>query len=166
MMLAISQTKPATACRPVSDWANAKSRWNFPKVLSLRASLSNSKSNSNSNFPLASRIMVRNLEYSINENSLLKEFSNFGEVAEVKLVKDQTTAKRKAYAFIQYTSQDDAILALENMDGRVVDGRLIYVELARPQKNGVRQYPVASGPPKNKKKPHSQEQDEIADCWY
>jgi cold-inducible RNA-binding protein len=39
----------------------------------------------------------------------------------VKLVKDETIKRSKPYAFIQYTSQDDAILALENMDRKVWD---------------------------------------------
>lgn len=44
----------------------------------------------------------------------------------VKLVKDEAIKRSKPYAFIQYTSQDDAILALENMDHKVWDN---HVEL-------------------------------------
>lgn len=38
----------------------------------------------------------------------------------VKLVKDETSRRSKGYAYIQYTSQDDAMLALENMDHQVL----------------------------------------------
>ena len=38
----------------------------------------------------------------------------------VKLVKDDFTKRSKGYAFIQYTSQDDAMLAIENMDKQVM----------------------------------------------
>lgn len=38
----------------------------------------------------------------------------------VKLIKDEITKRPKAYAFIQYTCQDDAIIALENMDQKVL----------------------------------------------
>lgn len=37
----------------------------------------------------------------------------------VLLAKDRLTKTPKGYAFIQYTSQDDAMLALENMDCKV-----------------------------------------------
>ena len=37
----------------------------------------------------------------------------------VKVVKDVKTKRSKGYAFIQYTSQDDAMLALETMDQKV-----------------------------------------------
>ncbi|XP_044507516.1 RNA-binding protein 3 [Mangifera indica] len=123
--------------------------------LKLRASLSD--------YPLASRIMVRNLSFSTHESRLQKEFSNFGEIAEVKLVKDELTKKSKGYAFIQYTSQDDALIALENMDRQSLDGRLIYVDIAKPGKEAFRGYPKTSGPPKKQQVP---EQDEVADCWY
>ncbi|KAF2302741.1 hypothetical protein GH714_002597 [Hevea brasiliensis] len=131
--------------------------------------------------------MSVDLGYWVSDSSLQKEFSSFGEIAEVKLVKDEITKRPKAYAFIQYTCQDDAILALENMDQRlyfvtlplssktrlkihvvlifyhqIFDGRLIYVELAKPGKGSFEGYPKASGPPKQ----HLQEKDEVADCWY
>ncbi|KAL5773666.1 hypothetical protein ACOSP7_013306 [Xanthoceras sorbifolium] len=134
--------------------------------LSLRASLPN--------YPLASRIMVRNLPFTTQENSLQQEFSNFGEIAEVKLIKDKSTRRSKGYAFIQFTNQDDALLALENMDHKEFDGRLIFVEIAKPGRDTFGGVPITSGPPKKQhlltseppKKQHFPEQDEVADCWY
>ncbi|KAJ0082141.1 hypothetical protein Patl1_12239 [Pistacia atlantica] len=102
------------------------------------------------------------LSFSTRESRLQREFSN-GEIAEVKLVKDELTKKSKGYAFIQYTSQDDALLALENMDCKSFDGRLIYVDIAKPGKEAFREYPKTSGPPKKQQLP---KQDEVADCWY
>jgi len=37
----------------------------------------------------------------------------------VKLIKDEAMQRSKGYAFIQFTSQDDAFLAIETMDRRV-----------------------------------------------
>ncbi|KAI9110948.1 hypothetical protein K1719_018068 [Acacia pycnantha] len=124
----------------------------FP--LKLRASLHD--------YPLASKIVVKNLPYSTGENILKKEFSNFGEIAEVKVVKD-TTKRSKGFAFIQYTCQDDAMLALENMDQKVFNGRKIYVEVAKPGEDAFRGHPKTSGPPK---KWHNPVQEEVVDCWY
>ncbi|KAJ0018138.1 hypothetical protein Pint_12105 [Pistacia integerrima] len=109
------------------------------------------------------KIPLKYLSFSTRESRLRREFSNFGEIAEVKLVKDELTKKSKRYAFIQYTSQDDALLALENMDCKSFDGRLIYVDIAKPGKEAFREYPKASGPPKKQQLP---KQDEVADCWY
>ncbi|XP_065635008.1 glycine-rich RNA-binding protein 2 [Quercus suber] len=112
--------------------------------LKLKASLSD--------YPLASRIMVRNLPYSTNESSLQQQFSNFGQIAEGK-------------SFIQYTCQEDAMLALENMDNKNFDGRVIYVELAKPGGDASKGYLRTLGPPKVPHL-HFQEQDEVPDCWY
>lgn len=37
----------------------------------------------------------------------------------VKLIRDESMKRSKGYAFIQFTSQDDAFLAIETMDRRV-----------------------------------------------
>ncbi|XP_038883015.1 glycine-rich RNA-binding protein GRP2A isoform X2 [Benincasa hispida] len=103
------------------------------------------------------------LPYSTKESRLQEEFSNFGEIAEVLLAKDQLTKRPKGYAFIQYTCQDDAMLALENMDCKKFDGRMIYVELAKPGSSSFGGYPRTSGPPKERPKVELQE---VADCWY
>ncbi|KAI3440282.1 RRM domain-containing protein, partial [Psidium guajava] len=79
-------------------------------------------------------------------SQLLKEFSTFGHVAEVEVAKDAATKRSKGYAFIQYTCQDDAVLALENMDRKKLDGRVVYVELARPGKEAYDR-PRTCGPP-------------------
>ncbi|XP_028093384.1 organelle RRM domain-containing protein 6, chloroplastic [Camellia sinensis] len=91
--------------------------------------------------------MVKNLSYSTTETCLRKEFSNFGQIAEVKLVMDEKAKRSKGYAFIQYTSQDDALLALESMDHKYFDGRVIFVELAKPGRNAFGVYPKTTGPP-------------------
>ncbi|CAG7883937.1 unnamed protein product [Brassica rapa] len=54
--------------------------------------------------------MVRNFPFSTSEDFLQKEFSAFGEIAEVKLLKDESMKRSKGCAFIQFTSQDDAFL--------------------------------------------------------
>lgn len=92
---------------------------------------------------------IADLSYSTSESSIKEEFSNFGQVAEVKLVKDETSKKSKGYAFVQYTNQDDAISALENMDEKYLDGRVIFVELAKPIKDKKSFYPRTSGPPQD-----------------
>ncbi|XP_022762194.1 cold-inducible RNA-binding protein A [Durio zibethinus] len=146
----------ATLSLPSPISANCKTHKNKCINFRLRASLFD--------YPLASRIFVRNLPFSTKESCLQKEFANFGQIAEVKLVKDEFTKRSKGYAFIQYTSQDDAMLAIENMDQQVFDGRLIYVEIAKPGKERLGGYPKTSGPPRTKQ--DLLETNDLADCWY
>ncbi|KAI3988576.1 hypothetical protein MKX01_011473 [Papaver californicum] len=134
-----SFTTSAAAANPIS-FKNKK-----PSSLSLRAS-----SISEWEFPLASKIVVRNLSHSTSDAVLKKKFSNFGQVVEVKLVTDESGKRSKGFAFIQYTSQDDAVLALESMDRKYIDGRLVYVDIAKPVTSTFGAYPRTSGPPKEK----------------
>ncbi|KAL0737994.1 hypothetical protein Bca4012_014204 [Brassica carinata] len=120
-----------------------------------------------SNYPLASKIMVRNLPFSTSEDFLQKEFSAFGEIAEVKLIKDESMKRSKGYAFIQFTSQDDAFLAIETMDRRMYNGRMIYIDIAKPGKSDFQQHPRTSGPPEKLQVPEEPANiNEVADCWY
>ncbi|XP_057971472.1 serine/arginine-rich splicing factor SC35 isoform X2 [Malania oleifera] len=82
-----------------------------------------------SDYPLASKIMVR-----------------------IKVARDEATKRSKGYAFIQYTSQDDAMLAIEEMDSKNFEGRVIHVDLAKPVKN-VGRSPITSGPPMDNNPP-------------
>ncbi|KAF3528127.1 hypothetical protein DY000_02037537 [Brassica cretica] len=129
-----------------------------PRLPRIQASLSN--------YPLASKIMVRNLPFSTSEDFLQKEFSAFGEIAEVKLVKDESMKRSKGYAFIQYMSQDDAFLAIETMDRRMYNGRMIYIDIAKPGKRDFQQQPRTSGPPEKLQVPEEPASNEVADCWY
>ncbi|XP_027916975.1 glycine-rich RNA-binding protein 4, mitochondrial [Vigna unguiculata] len=128
-----------------------------PSRLTLRAS------SLRHDYPLASKIVVKNLPYSTGETTLQKEFSDFGKIAEVKMVKDMKTKRSKGIAFIQYTCQDDAMLALETMDQKDFYGRRIYVEIARLGWDYFGATPRASGPPKKWDLP---QQEEVVDCWY
>ncbi|CAL5384679.1 unnamed protein product [Camellia sinensis] len=61
----------------------------------------------------------------------------------VKLVVDEKVKRSKGYAFIQYTSQDDALLALESMDhkGRLKNGNIAAIKVPSPESSqGVKEF--------------------------
>ncbi|KAK1562585.1 hypothetical protein Q3G72_014485 [Acer saccharum] len=57
-------------------------------------------------------------------------FSPFGHVTQARLVKDPKTQRPKGFGFVSFRSEDEAQQALEAMNGRIVRGRLIFVEVA------------------------------------
>ncbi|XP_016104821.1 probable RNA-binding protein 46 [Sinocyclocheilus grahami] len=71
-------------------------------------------------------LYVRNLMLSTTEETLRSEFSRLkpGSVERVKKLTD--------YAFIHFYNREDALNALESMNGKVVDGSPIEVTLAKP----------------------------------
>ncbi|KAL7259242.1 hypothetical protein ACSBR1_005188 [Camellia fascicularis] len=56
---------------------------------------------------------------------------------------DEKVKRSKGYAFIQYTSQDDALLALESMDhkGRLKNGNIAAIKVLSPKSSqGVKEF--------------------------
>ncbi|KAF5902255.1 RNA-binding protein 47 isoform X1 [Clarias magur] len=71
-------------------------------------------------------LYVRNLMIETSEETLRKTFSQFnlGCVERVKKIRD--------YAFVHFTSRDDAVVAMDNLNGTEIEGSCIEVTLAKP----------------------------------
>ncbi|XP_056441983.1 RNA-binding protein 47 isoform X4 [Gadus chalcogrammus] len=71
-------------------------------------------------------LYVRNLMMETSEETLRKVFGqwNQGCVERVKKIRD--------YAFVHFTSRDDAVLAMDHLNGTEVEGSCIEVTLAKP----------------------------------
>lgn len=82
---------------------------------------------------LSSNIFVSRLSFYTTEEELKKLFSRFGNIRNVRLIRDARTQRPKGFAFIDYSSEDEAQAAVKAMDGRIVAGRLIFVETAKSQ---------------------------------
>ncbi|KAH6796463.1 hypothetical protein C2S51_037449 [Perilla frutescens var. frutescens] len=106
------------------------------------------------------RTLSTDLPFSASESRLVKEFSQYGQIAEVKLVKDEAKQKSKGFAFIQYTSQEAALIALESMDRQLFDDRRVFVELANLRRSDFGGYPKTSGPPQEQQKVTKDDVDE------
>jgi RNA recognition motif-containing protein len=78
-------------------------------------------------------IYIGNLRYTRNEYDLKDLFQNFGEVTYVKLMMDKETNKSLGYAFIQMPKLEEAMLAIDQLDGTILDGRTIKVSISKEQ---------------------------------
>jgi len=70
------------------------------------------------------------LSYEVDEQDLMDEFKRYGEVREVKLVRDQS-GKSRGYAFIEFDSSQDLKDAFKYADGKQIKGRRILVDVER-----------------------------------
>ncbi|KAJ8464521.1 hypothetical protein OPV22_027073 [Ensete ventricosum] len=78
-----------------------------------------------------SKLFVVGLSYDTNEIALRDAFAEHGEVVEVKVICDRsTTSKSKGYGFVRFSSEKEATIALQKMDGECLDGRYISVHYA------------------------------------
>eukprot|EP00899_Mesostigma_viride_P005492 jgi/Mesvir1/14944/Mv14620-RA.1 len=68
------------------------------------------------------------LPFQLTEGDLLAVFSQYGEIVDVNLVKDKETGKSKGFAFVAYEDQRSTVLAVDNLNGAKVAGRVIRVD--------------------------------------
>jgi RNA recognition motif-containing protein len=75
-------------------------------------------------------IYVGNINYDATPEELQNLFSQYGEVASTKIIKDRETGRSKGFGFIEMENADAAI---ENLDGVEFQGRRLRVNEARPR---------------------------------
>ncbi|KAG9135680.1 hypothetical protein Leryth_002417 [Lithospermum erythrorhizon] len=66
------------------------------------------------------------------ENRLLEAFSQHGQVIEAKIVTDKVTERPKGFGFVTYASEDEAEKATREMNGKPLEGRVIFRLCTRP----------------------------------
>ncbi|KAF8008734.1 hypothetical protein BT93_K2399 [Corymbia citriodora subsp. variegata] len=80
-----------------------------------------------------SRLYIGNLDLRITEATLIKMFSPFGKIISEDFLWHTRGPKRgepRGFAFVQYSSKEEAELAKEKMHGKLACGRPLVVRLA------------------------------------
>ena len=67
------------------------------------------------------------------ENDLQEYFSQAGVVSSVNLMLDKFTGKSRGFAFVEYSTADEANKAVEMFHGKDFQGRALTVNIARPK---------------------------------
>jgi RNA recognition motif-containing protein len=81
------------------------------------------------------KLYVGNLPYSATEQSLREAFATSGTVDSVSLITDRDTGQSKGFAFVEMASDGEAQAATQAMHGKMLDGRQIKVNEAKPREN-------------------------------
>ena len=84
---------------------------------------------------MAKKLYVGNLSYSTTESALSELFGGFGEVTSVNLITDRMSGRSKGFAFVEMTESDAAQEAIDQLNGKEVDGRALKVAEARPKQD-------------------------------
>uniref|UniRef100_A0A1L8DFS1 Serine/arginine-rich splicing factor 2 n=2 Tax=Nyssomyia neivai TaxID=330878 RepID=A0A1L8DFS1_9DIPT len=76
-------------------------------------------------------LKVDNLTYRTTPEDLRRVFERCGEVGDIYIPRDRFTRESRGFAFVRFYDKRDAEDALEAMDGRILDGRELRVQMAR-----------------------------------
>jgi len=83
-------------------------------------------------------IFVGSLPWSIEEADLRESFEAYGAVDSVKVVTDKFTGRSKGFGFVEMSNDDEALKAIEELNGATVEGRTIVVNKSEPKPEGER----------------------------
>lgn len=78
-------------------------------------------------------IFVGNLSYSATEDAIRALFSEFGTVDRVSIVTDRDTGQPRGFAFVEMSGSAEASRAIQELNGRELEGRALNVNEARPK---------------------------------
>jgi len=83
-------------------------------------------------------IYVGNLRYGVTEDILKELFEEFGEVVSAKVIRDRFSGESKGFAFVEMSSDEEAKKAIEELNGKEVDGRPLRINEAHPREDRPR----------------------------
>lgn len=81
---------------------------------------------------MGKKIYVGNLSYSLNDQSLVDVFSEFGNVESARIVTDRESGRSKGFGFVEMSTDDEAATAISKLNGAQLDGRAMNVSEAKP----------------------------------
>ncbi|XP_072970441.1 small RNA-binding protein 11, chloroplastic-like isoform X1 [Typha angustifolia] len=87
------------------------------------------------------------LSFYTTEEALSEAFSQFGQVIEAKIIMDKVSVRSKGFGFVTFASEDEAHKALTEMNGKILNGRVVYVDNAKAKPRFDDSRPIARGPP-------------------
>lgn len=80
------------------------------------------------------KLFIKNLDRDINELQLEGLFAKFGEVLSTKIIYDTITWESKGFAFLEMAKKEDAIKAIEALNGQKLRGLDLIVQEAEERR--------------------------------
>ncbi len=82
---------------------------------------------------MATKLFVGSLSWGVTDDMLQEFFAACGTVESAKVITDRETNRSKGFGFVEMSSDEEAKKAVEELNGKELDGRAISVAEARPQ---------------------------------
>jgi RNA recognition motif-containing protein len=80
------------------------------------------------------RLFVGNISFSVDDGDLREAFAEVGDVERAEVVRDRFDGRSRGFGFVEMSTEDDAAIALRDMNGRELSGRPLRVESATSQR--------------------------------
>jgi RNA recognition motif-containing protein len=89
---------------------------------------------------MATKLFIGSLAWATTDDSLRELFAQVGEVVSANVIVDRETNRSKGFGFVEMSSEEDAKKAVDQLNGKDLDGRPIVVSEARPREERPRNF--------------------------
>jgi len=79
------------------------------------------------------KLFIGNLPWSIDNDQLNEIFSKFGTIVEAVVITERHSGRSKGFGFVEYETEEAAQKAIDELNEKEVDGRKIFVNVAKPK---------------------------------
>lgn len=87
---------------------------------------------------MANKLFVGSLAFSATDDDLSSFFAQAGTVVSAKVIMDRDTNRSKGFGFVEMSSDEEAQAAIQQLDGKELNGRAVNVSEARPREERPR----------------------------
>jgi len=85
---------------------------------------------------MGAKLFVGGLSWDTDDSALRAAFAPFGEIVEAKVVTDRDSGRSRGFGFVSYTNEASAADARNKMNGQMLDGRNLKVDIAAEKTGG------------------------------
>ena len=83
-------------------------------------------------------LFIGSLAYATTDDTLKSFFEQIGEVESARVITDRDSGRSKGFGFVQFKEESNNQKAVDQLNGKELDGRAISVGLARPKEDRPR----------------------------
>lgn len=82
---------------------------------------------------MSTKLFIGSLAYAVTDDSLAEFFAQVGTVESAKVIIDRDTGRSKGFGFVEMADEEGAKAAIDQLNGKELEGRALVVNEARPQ---------------------------------
>ncbi len=84
---------------------------------------------------MSTKLYVGNLAFGTTSEKLQELFAQAGTVQSANVVEDRETGRSRGFAFVEMSTKDEAAAAIDQFNGKEIDGRALKVNEAKPRES-------------------------------
>jgi cold-inducible RNA-binding protein len=82
---------------------------------------------------MSMKLYVGNLSFQTSSDDLQELFAQAGTVESVSIIEDRETGRSRGFGFVEMSSKEEGTAAIEQFNGKEVNGRSLNVNEAKPR---------------------------------